>query len=452
MPYTYSLPQTPSFIGEGLRGFDFGPLGQKRVEVSRIEVTEGHDTFIISRKITRTYYVVEGAGYFIIAGEKYPVGPDTIVEVPPRVEFSYSGKMTLILLSQPRWFRNNDKHTRWNPDVTGPRREFGAEPWLSRIGNQEIFGRSPVRTFLRLNQKVWDKLPAALTLRQPIRCYGRLLNLMAQTMTNRQQAFTTYFLRNRAELKLISRLLDGTPGGATIRVAVLGCSTGPEAYSVAWKIRSARPDLKLVLHAADISGQAIECARQGIYSSDKPQLTRFSVCAALGPAEIDEIFEHNPRTLQVRAHLKEGIHWHVGDACDPELASRLGPQDMVVANNFLCHMRAPAAEKCLLNVATLVRPGGHVFVSGVDLGVRARVAKALQWEPLEDLLEEIHEDDRRFGSKWPCQYAALEPLNKGRCDWRLRYAAAFRTPIAEPAEETGETVAENSCCSTTAAS
>ena len=60
-----------------------------------------------------------------------------------------------------------------------------------------------------------------------------------------------------------------------------------------------------------------------------------------------------------------------------------------MASNFLCHMPPTMAEECLRNIARLVRPGGYLFVSGIDLDVRTRVAQDLGWSPLQELLEEI---------------------------------------------------------------
>ena len=54
MRYIYSLPTSISFDGKGLFGYTFGPLNQKDVEIYYIEVEKGHDTFMISKKITRT--------------------------------------------------------------------------------------------------------------------------------------------------------------------------------------------------------------------------------------------------------------------------------------------------------------------------------------------------------------------------------------------------------------
>jgi hypothetical protein len=76
----------------------------------------------------------------------------------------------------------------------------------------------------------------------------------------------------------------------------------------------------------------------------------------------------------------------------------IGPQDMVVASNFLCHMEPPAAENCLRNIAGLVKRGGYLFVSGVDLEVRAKVARELGWRPIP---EQIHDGDPSVRGDWP---------------------------------------------------
>src|SRR5271169_1399822 len=119
MPHIYSLPTAASFTGKGLLGYTFGPLNQKDLEIYYIEVEKGHDVFMISKKITRTYYVLSGSGYFTIDNQKYDVHAGMLVEVPPKVEYCYSGRMRLITLSRPRWFSGNDTFTKWNPDVVG---------------------------------------------------------------------------------------------------------------------------------------------------------------------------------------------------------------------------------------------------------------------------------------------------------------------------------------------
>jgi hypothetical protein len=74
MDYIYSLPTSASFTGKGLLGYAFGPLKQKDLAINYIEVENGHDTFLVSNKITRTYYILYGNRYFTIDRGKYPVG------------------------------------------------------------------------------------------------------------------------------------------------------------------------------------------------------------------------------------------------------------------------------------------------------------------------------------------------------------------------------------------
>ena len=428
MQYVYSVPTSASFIGKGLLGYTFGPLNQKDLEIYYIEVEKGHDTFMVSKRITRTYYILSGTGYFTIGEHKYNVGPGMLVEVPPKIEYSYSGKMKLIALSKPPWFRGNDTFTKWNPDVV--RGDFPSATdggsLLTRLVRSRVFGKSPTIAYLRLNRRLWNNLPASLTAFGPIRLYGDFLHTLARTISIRDQALSTVFLRNRPELDLIRSLVERSIKAHTLRVAVLGCSTGAQAYSVAWAIRSVRPNLKLTLHAVDISTQAVEVGRQGTYSLMASQLTKTDVSERMTETEINELFDKDGDRLTVKSWIKEGIKWHVADVGEPELLDALGPQDLVVANNFLCHMDPSAAERCLRNIARLVVPHGYLFVSGIDLDIRTKVADELGWRPLQELLEEIHEGDPWLRGDWPFHYAGLEPLNKKRRDWRLRYAAAFQ--------------------------
>jgi chemotaxis methyl-accepting protein methylase/quercetin dioxygenase-like cupin family protein len=430
MSYLHSLPSSVSFTGKGLLGYTFGPLRQKNLEVYYIEVEKGHDVFMISKKITRTYYVLSGAGYFTIGDRKYDVVPGVLVEVPPKVEYCYSGKMKLLAVSRPRWFSGNDTFTKWNPDVVGHDSKIVTDYdfWLARLVRVRCFGKSPVNAYLRINQQMWDKTPSAIAALRPVRAYGDLLHRLARMQNVRSQAFSTQFLRNRPALELMRRLLAGVGTGDALRVAVLGCSTGAEAYSVAWRIHSARPDIRLSLNAVDISKQAVEFAKVGEYSLATAHLTGTKVFETLSPAEMEELFQRSGDRMIVRSWIKEGMSWHVGDAGDPLTIDTIGKQDLVVANNFLCHMSPSEAERCLRNIGRLVNSGGYLFVSGIDLDVRMKVARDLGWEPLQEMLEEIHEGDKYMRRIWPGQYASLEPLNKKMPDWGIRYAAAFQLP------------------------
>jgi SAM-dependent methyltransferase/mannose-6-phosphate isomerase-like protein (cupin superfamily) len=426
MPYTHSLPPVPSFEGKGLLGYTFGPLQQKDLEIYYIEVEKGHDTFMVSKRIARTYYVLSGSGYFTIGGQRHDVVPGMLVEVPPKVEFSYSGRMKLVGFCKPRWFDGNDRHTKWNPDVVQ-----GDLPPPPNSERWKMFGKRAINSYLRLNGRVWKRLPPSVAHLSPVRSYFDALHALARKHGPRAQAPSTYFLRNRPMLELIRRLVGRRGGTEPLRVAVLGCSTGVEAYSIAWTIRSARPDLKLVMRAADISKKAVEFGQRGRYSLIDPQLTDSNVFERVTEAEMTDLFDRDGDVVTVKPWIREGIEWRVGDVTNPETIDALGPQDIVIASNFLCHMPPKMAEECLRNIARLARPGGYLFVSGIDLDVRTKVADDLGWRPVQELLEEIHEGDPVMKTYWPWHYAGVEPLNKKRRDWKRRYAAAFQAPLGD---------------------
>lgn len=428
MPYTYSRPTSTSFTGKGLLGYSFGPLVHNDIDAYYIETEKGHDTFMISKKITRLYYILSGSGYFTIDGVKHDVTTGMFVEVPPKVEYSYSGRMTILAVSIPGWFQGNDTHTRWNPDVVEADipYAFDEHSGFTRLVRLRILGIPLTSVWLRLNRRLWNALPASVRSLRTMRSYGAFLHALAKVEGVRGQAFSTYFLRNRPQLEMIRRIVERLPEGDTVRVAVLACSTGAEAYSVAWRIRSARPDLKVVLSAIDISRQAVEFANQGKYLLDTAELTNTGVLERMTGAEIEQIFERDGNVASVRLWIREGISWHVGDAGDPATSKELGSQDIVVANNFLCHMSAAEADACLRKIGKLVKPNGYLFVSGVDLDVRTKVAMDLGWHPVLQLLEEIHEGDPGMRDLWPFHYGGLEPMDKNRHDWQTRYAAVFQ--------------------------
>jgi hypothetical protein len=282
------------------------------------------------------------------------------------------------------------------------------------------------RVCLRLNKPVWRMIPPGLQNRYPVRAYGAWLQSLVRLVAAREQYFGTFFLRNRPALELMRRLADEKAENSTLRVAVLACSAGAEVYSILWTIRSARPDLNVIVRAVDISQNILNFAKNGVYAPDTSGLVGSSIFERLTTAEREQMFDWNGDVAKIKPWLREGITWQLGDASSPELIRDLGPQDMVVANNFLCHMQPVAAENCLRNLAGLVDRQGYLFVSGVDLDVRAKVARELGWRPIPDLLEQIHDGDPSVRKDWPWRWWGLEPLNRGGQDWRTRYAAFFQ--------------------------
>jgi chemotaxis methyl-accepting protein methylase/mannose-6-phosphate isomerase-like protein (cupin superfamily) len=450
MSYVLAASSSPSFTLKGMAGYEFKPVKDEDFAVHLLDVQKGHDTFMISKALTRIYYIIEGAGVFTIDNQKYDVVPGLIVEVPPGVEYSYTGSMKILLVSHPRWFAGNERMTRSNPDVVGEHGVVGTivvrlRRYLLRIREQkarlhlvQIF---LVTRYLWVARGIWRRIPARLRSLPVLVRYGAHLHSLVLRFVDRRQNHSTFFFRNRAELELMRRLTAHASQGSSIDVAVIACSKGCEVYSIAWTLKTARPDLTINLGAVDVSPEIVEFAKRGVYSlhdvdidTYRDQLPGYSPFMFMSESEKHEMFDQDGEIVRVKSWVKEGISWHRADAGDPELRSILGLHDIVIANRFLCHMEPTVAERILRNVSRILKPGGYLFVSGVDLDVRMRVAMDMKWEPVTELMEEIHDGDPSLRDGWPLDYWAKEPIEPGRRDAMIRYASAFKISASGPAK------------------
>lgn len=308
---------------------------------------------------------------------------------------------------------------------------------LASLSRVKVLRKLVGGPFLRVNEWAWNRLPRSFRALRPVTRYGVFLHTLVQLRSNRTQFHGTFFLRNRPELELIRSLAEQKPRGSTLKLVVLACSNGAEVYSILWFIRSARPDLQIKVFAIDISEEIVRIAREGIYSLGENPLVHERILARLTEQEIAAMFDREGDRVRVKPWMGEGVHWLAGDAGDPNLAKRLGPADIVVANKFLCHMAPPDAERCLRNLPRFVKSGGHLLVSGVDLDVRAKVASDLGWKPVLDRIEAVHDGDPSVRGDWPWRYWGVEPFDAKRPDWQMRYAAFFQIgapdEVPEPA-------------------
>jgi chemotaxis methyl-accepting protein methylase len=319
---------------------------------------------------------------------------------------------------------------------------------LAKMSRLRLLRKYLGRPYLAVSMWIWKHLPASLTSWRPVRAFGSHLHALIQLRSTRTQSVVTFFFRNRPELELLSLLLDEKGQGSTLDVAILACSKGAEVYSVSYTIRCSRPDLKVRMHAVDTEKDVLEFAAGGIYSlratngsgvpdphspgyegdvaSKTSRGQRISIFERMSSKEIEAMFDSEGELVKVKPRFREGIVWKIADARDPNLVNVVGLQDILFANRFLCHMSPVEAEACLLNLARLVKPGGYIFVSGVDLGVRSKVARELGWKPVTKLIDEIHDGDPSLRRDWPLEYWGLEPFDQGRREWRPRYASVFQ--------------------------
>jgi hypothetical protein len=82
--------------------------------------------------------------------------------------------------------------------------------------------------------------------------------------------------------------------------------------------------LKVIANAIDISKEALEFAQNGVYPLGYSEFGHEDIFASVTNEEMLKLFEGD--RVRIKAWLREGIVWRLGDASDPQLLTLLGPQ------------------------------------------------------------------------------------------------------------------------------
>jgi chemotaxis methyl-accepting protein methylase len=278
---------------------------------------------------------------------------------------------------------------------------------------------------------IWNAIPDTMRSSGMVRSFGQFIHRRACARQVRfpvDSTFHTFFLRNAPHFEVLRRRVLERPPGSVLRIAAIGCSSGAELYTAIWAVRCARQDLQLSATGVDIDAPALAKARTGVFSLDEHEFSRLPdeelerLCT---PAPV-ALFDREGETLRISDRIATAPSWVMYDARDAKLRHAIGEQDVVFANNILCHMYDREAEQCLRNIAGLVAPGGYLFMYGVDLDVKSRVAGSLGLVPVRDMIEDVYLADWNALARWPFSYWGREPFDATRPDWEMRYAAVYQ--------------------------
>ncbi|WP_349792518.1 CheR family methyltransferase [Xanthomonas sp. WHRI 7064] len=174
----------------------------------------------------------------------------------------------------------------------------------------------------------------------------------------------TQFFRDRREFEfleqqVIPRLFQGKQPGDHLRVWVLGCSTGEEAYSLAMLLREHAQTLdvapRIQIFASDIDGRALAIARVGRYSS--------SIVADVGPERLQRWFVKEGDTYVVSKQLRELCVFSQHSIVKDPPFSRL---DLVSCRNLLIYLDAELQNRVIPVFHFALKPGGYLFLGNAE--------------------------------------------------------------------------------------
>ncbi|MFW5689102.1 MAG: CheR family methyltransferase, partial [Spirochaetota bacterium] len=140
-----------------------------------------------------------------------------------------------------------------------------------------------------------------------------------------------------------------------LRVWVPGCSTGEEAYSLAMIFHEycAEHGLapEIAIFATDIAEEAIARARRGVYPD--------SIAADVGTERVNEHFERQGDTLQIRKHIRNMLIFSEQDITGDPPFTRL---DLVSCRNLLIYLNQEMQRKLIPLFHYSLRDAGLLFL------------------------------------------------------------------------------------------
>nr|WP_205520880.1 CheR family methyltransferase [Propylenella binzhouense] len=174
----------------------------------------------------------------------------------------------------------------------------------------------------------------------------------------------THFFRDPKEFdalekEVVPKLVEGKGTGDLVRVWVLGCATGEEAYSIAILLREeiARRDVapQVQIFATDIDVRALAAARAGRFSG--------SIVNNVSPERLARWFVREGNTYVVAKELREMCIFSAHNVIRDAPFSRL---DLISCRNLLIYLEADLQSRIIPLFHFALRPGGFLFLGNSE--------------------------------------------------------------------------------------
>ena len=177
----------------------------------------------------------------------------------------------------------------------------------------------------------------------------------------------TYFFRERRELEAIDwrRLVEAAreESSRSVRVWVVGCSTGEEAYSLAILASEAlgRDATLVTILATDISNRVLRRAEAGGGYSERS-------VRDLPPGLKERYLFLADGRYHVKDSLKSLVRFRFHNlVTDPAPPVGEMPFEVIACRNVLIYFDPPTAERALRSLEAALRPGGLLVLGAADL-------------------------------------------------------------------------------------
>jgi chemotaxis methyl-accepting protein methylase len=260
-----------------------------------------------------------------------------------------------------------------------------------------------------------------------------LRHRMALYWEDRKQFTFTQFFRLPSQFDALTGpvldFLDARHGSDPIRIAVIGCSTGAEPYTLSSVLLDRCPTLPVTIDAYDIDPEVLAVARNATYATDEVLANPL-----VSSDFVAKTFDRRDGNLcEVKSQVAGRVRFHQADFVHGAVREDIPPADIVFAQNVMCNLRRPAAARLFDNAVALLKPRSVLFVDGMDLDMREQRTRKYGLVPLTFALERIHEEARLVrGERYPWCAAGLEPFSPKHRNCDRYYSTIFLRGTTPP--------------------
>ncbi len=181
---------------------------------------------------------------------------------------------------------------------------------------------------------------------------------LVRSITNNE----TYFFREVSQLEALQGVDLLERSRRPLRILSAGCSSGEEPYTLRIFDRSQRFGGGFEparIEALDIDTERLDQAKAAWYRS--------SSLRSLDQEQIERYFLTKDGGFALRAPYRDDVRFRPGNLVDrPSLTQSDQPYDVIFCRNVLIYFEEGALRRAIDNFATLIRPGGLLFLGHAE--------------------------------------------------------------------------------------
>lgn len=183
--------------------------------------------------------------------------------------------------------------------------------------------------------------------------------IMEALTTNETSFFRDRYPFEFIQTQLLPDLLKKNMENLPLRIWSAVCSSGQEAYSLAFILQElpSKFQQNLQIYASDISTKMIEKAKRGEYN-------HFEVTRGLNQSQIEKYFDRTNKSFIVKENYKKKIDFFEFNLLT--INYPIEQMDLILLRNVLIYFRNSTREKIIQEVARVLKPEGCLILGATE--------------------------------------------------------------------------------------